>query len=368
MTSWSTVVGREFVGVQTDTDVYEATVAAAKQILPIDTGVVAVAEDDVLRPQASTGNPSQRTTKEIPIATSLPGQVYERGRPYLAADLADVRSAATAHQAGASARDPSTAREYRSLCVVPVGQAGVLILAASEPGTFDAADRDTAVDLADVAAGALERTRPTTAAEPDRLEELASILSHDVKSPLQVARGNVELAMGTCPDERLKTTLAALDRIEELADDLAMLARTDGRVGSMEVVELAEIAGTAWTTVESPGASLTVEDSTALVADRSTTIQLLENLFANAVTHAGPDVTVRIGVHEDGIYVADDGPGIPPDQREAVFDWGNTGGGGSNGLGLAIVRRIAEAHGWTATVAESREGGARFEITGVDDR
>jgi signal transduction histidine kinase len=64
--------------------------------------------------------------------------------------------------------------------------------------------------------------------------------------------------------------------------------------------------------------------------------------------------------------VADDGPGIPPERRDLVFEHGFTDSPDGTGFGLAIVRSIVEAHGWTVSVTESETGGARFEVRGVD--
>ena len=94
--------------------------------------------------------------------------------------------------------------------------------------------------------------------------------------------------------------------------------------------------------------------------------QLLENLFRNAVDHAGEDVTVTVGDLDDEFYVADDGPGISDDERDRVFEDGYSTVEEGAGLGLAIVAGIAEAHGWSVTVTESEDGGARFEVTGVE--
>jgi signal transduction histidine kinase len=76
-------------------------------------------------------------------------------------------------------------------------------------------------------------------------------------------------------------------------------------------------------------------------------------------------VSVRVGPTADGFFVADDGQGVPPAERERVFDPGYTAAGDGTGLGLTIVDRIATAHEWTVGVGESDGGGARFEITGV---
>jgi signal transduction histidine kinase len=82
---------------------------------------------------------------------------------------------------------------------------------------------------------------------------------------------------------------------------------------------------------------------------------------------AADQVTVRVGrAGADGLYVEDDGPGVHPDRREWVFEAGHKSTAGGTGFGLTIVRRIAEAHGWTVTITDGSEGGARFEFGGVE--
>jgi signal transduction histidine kinase len=147
----------------------------------------------------------------------------------------------------------------------------------------------------------------------------------------------------------------------------------------------------AWATVETAEASLVVEDSVDVEADEGRLRELFENLVRNAVEHAGPAPTVRVGrlagsgaerqsqpananggssgcegtdqrTGRSGFYVADDGPGIPPEQRDTVFQHGHTTAADGSGLGLSIVKGIAEAHGWTVDVCEGEGGGACFEI------
>ncbi|MFB6206281.1 MAG: sensor histidine kinase [Haloglomus sp.] len=109
-------------------------------------------------------------------------------------------------------------------------------------------------------------------------------------------------------------------------------------------------------------------EGATVLGDRIRLVEAFENLFQNAVDHAGADVTIHTGPLESGrgVFVADDGPGIPPDRRAAVFEHGHTTSADGTGFGLTIVRRIVEAHGWEITIAESRAGGARFELSGVD--
>jgi len=75
---------------------------------------------------------------------------------------------------------------------------------------------------------------------------------------------------------------------------------------------------------------------------------------------------ITVGRLPDGFYVADDGPGIPPDERDRVFEPGHSTSEDGTGYGLWIVEEIVTAHGWTVDATESATGGARFEITGVE--
>ena len=75
-------------------------------------------------------------------------------------------------------------------------------------------------------------------------------------------------------------------------------------------------------------------------------------------------MVVRVGLLDDGFFIEDTGRGIPPEDREKVFDE-RYSTADSTGLGLSVVARVVEAHGWEIEVTESDEGGARFEITGV---
>jgi signal transduction histidine kinase len=128
-------------------------------------------------------------------------------------------------------------------------------------------------------------------------------------------------------------------------------------------VELGVVARDAWENVATDGADLVIADDLGEVdADESRLAQLFENLYRNAVEHAGEDITVRIGRYPAGFYVEDDGPGIPESEREKVFDSGYTTGEEGTGMGLSIVETIATAHGWEIEVGNGTEDGARFEI------
>ena len=177
-----------------------------------------------------------------------------------------------------------------------------------------------------------------------------------------VAKGRLALAQEECPTEHHADVEWALDRMNALIEDVLTLARQGKVIGDTERVSLSSIAETAWRSVGTDAASLVVEDPGAVDADPDRVLRLFENLLRNAIEHAGREATVAVGALDGGFYLADDGPGIPEDERESVFEHGYSTADANTGLGLTIVRSIADAHGWTIRVVESETGGARFEV------
>jgi PAS domain S-box-containing protein len=199
----------------------------------------------------------------------------------------------------------------------------------------------------------------------ERLEEFSSVVSHDLRNPLQVAQGRLELLAEEVDSEHVDDLRGALDRMGSLIDDLLAIAREGEEAMEFETVPIESAAREAWATVETGTASLVVDAEGAVEADRDQLRQLFENLFGNAVEYAGPNCTVTVGELPDGFYVADDGPGVPAEERDQVFDPGYSTGSAGTGFGLNIVESVAESHGWAISLTESEAGGARFEITGV---
>ena len=200
----------------------------------------------------------------------------------------------------------------------------------------------------------------------ERLEEFASIVSHDLRNPLSVAAGRLELARDECDSEHLDGIADAHERMATLIDDLLTLARDDDGAEGAERVPLREFAEACWKGVQTASASLRIETDRAVYADRSRLRQVFENLVRNAIEHGREDVTITIGDVDGGFYVADDGPGISAANREAVFEPGFTTADGGTGFGLEIIEAVASAHGWDVRVIEAADGGARFEFTGVE--
>ena len=263
----------------------------------------------------------------------------------------------------------------------------------------------------------------------ERLAQFASVVSHGLRNPLNVAAGRLDLAREVCDTEHLDDVADAHDRMAELIDGLLMLAQEGDDIGELEPVDLASLAEVCWGSVETDDATLDVDVDRPIRTDRGRLQRLLENVIRNSVEHgstgprshahgdsvehgstssrtqsgdsvehsstsnrtksddvaehspagsqappdntvehAGDSVRITIGslVDASGFYLEDDGPGIPPEQRESVFEMGTSTDPDGTGFGLSIVEQIAEAHGWSVSVTDAEGGGARFEFSGVD--
>lgn len=199
----------------------------------------------------------------------------------------------------------------------------------------------------------------------EQLSAFASIVSHDLRNPLSVASGHLELLSEECRSERIDPIDRALVRMETLIEDLLSLARSGAEIGELEVVDLATLVYTCWSVVSTADATLENRVSRSLYADRSRLEQLVENLLRNAIEHGGDNVTVTVEELSNGFAIADDGPGIPEAARDELFGLKETANDGATHFGLWIVKQIAASHGWDVRVTESDDGGARFELTGI---
>jgi nitrogen-specific signal transduction histidine kinase len=203
-------------------------------------------------------------------------------------------------------------------------------------------------------------------AKNDRLDSFAEVISHDLRNPLSVAHGRAEVARAEPAPEHFDRIDAAHARMAEIIDDMLTLARSGDPVDAPDVVDIETVARDVWENVTTRDAQLTVEGTRELRADPQRLKQLFENLFRNSVEHgstvADPSVRVRVGTTASGFFVADDGPGIPVDEREAVFRSGVSSGSDGTGIGLAIVQSVVDGHDWAIDVSESEDGGARFDV------
>ncbi|AQL41822.1 histidine kinase [Halorientalis sp. IM1011] len=212
-----------------------------------------------------------------------------------------------------------------------------------------------------------ELVRERTETELEQLERFASVVSHDLRNPMTVAKNRIELEREHRDSEHLESAATAVDRMDDIVDDVLTVVRQGRDVEDTEPVTLESQLSSCRQSVDLRDATVTVTEDIEFAADPDRLRQLFENLLRNALDHAGEGVTVTVGSLRapDGFYVEDDGPGIPGEDRETVFESGYSTREEGTGLGLSIVASIVESHDWEIEVTESEQGGARFEITGV---
>ncbi|MFC5368085.1 GAF domain-containing protein [Salinirubrum litoreum] len=366
---------RDLVRASDPTEIARITVSAARDTLgfPINAVRLYDAESNRLRPVAVPSD-TVETMGDRPIYGPGDGVVWEAFRSGEVIVVEDV-----------SALDDGGNHDgVASAMYLPLGEYGTISIGSTEANHFDDADVQLAKVLAanaSVALGRAEQERELRrretelARQNERLDEFASVVSHDLRNPLSVARGYLDLLSGHRADseewddteaEYLDRIRTAHERIDRLIGDLLTLARQGKSVGETEVISLAAVAHSAWQTVGTAEATLSVVEDTRFRADRDRLCELFENLFRNAIGHAGADASVTVEPCEGGFAVADDGPGIPPAEREQVFERGYTTSDRGTGFGLAIVAEIVAAHGWSVSVEASESGGAQFVVRGVE--
>jgi signal transduction histidine kinase len=225
--------------------------------------------------------------------------------------------------------------------------------------------------------GALDAARTDTQAMLDRQREFVADASHELRTPLTSVLANLELLTEELGGEQAETAEAALRstrRMRRLVGDLLLLARADAhRVQPRRATDLAEVLVEAASELGpmADNHELSLAPGSAVVAGvRDELHRLVLNLLENSVRHTPPGTQIQASTERTGdeavLIVADNGPGIPPELQQRVFERfvrGGRDGARGSGLGLAIVRAVAESHGGTVEMRPPGDGtGTRFVI------
>jgi two-component system OmpR family sensor kinase len=230
----------------------------------------------------------------------------------------------------------------------------------------------------DAMLSALDASRSETEAALVRQREFVADASHELRTPLTSVLANLELLEEELTGEQREAAASALRssrRMRRLVADLLLLARADaGRVAPHEPVDMSEIVTHAAAELEPLAGdheiSVSAPPGANVDGERDELHRLVLNLMENALRHTDPGTAVEATVErrngEVVLAVEDDGPGIPPEMREKVFERFYRGTGdrsGSSGLGLSIVRAVADSHRGSVRLEEPLDGrGARFVV------
>lgn len=211
----------------------------------------------------------------------------------------------------------------------------------------------------------------------DQQRQFISDASHELRSPITATQATLEIAQAN-PDTTnwpvtAQTLYDANARLAALVDDLLLLARLDetGAPDFRDDIDLDEVFLQEARRPHPAKVNLTVEMPARIRGDQATLTRAASNLIDNAARHAtsAVSVTVTKDANDAIVTIADDGPGIPPDELERIFerftrldDSRNRATGGGAGLGLAITKKIVAAHNGTITAANQPNSGAVFTL------
>lgn len=218
------------------------------------------------------------------------------------------------------------------------------------------------------------------AAARERERQLVADAGHELRTPLTSLRTNLDLLAQEGSSERsladedraalLSDVRDQIGELGHLVDDLVQLSRGVEPSGAWETLDLAVVAEGALARVRRRARDVTFEVALSpwwVSGDATALGRAVTNLLDNAVKWSPPDATVIVQLHHGLLSVADEGPGIAPQDRPHVFDRFYRADGArsqpGSGLGLAIVAQAVTQHGGSVSVGASPAGGARFDVT-----
>lgn len=365
-------------------DLLRLVLERLREVIDFKGGSLAIPDDDgLLRIRAAVGiiDDAARAVRVAP-GSGIVGTVFSTGRSFRSGDLDREERVAPA------ARGVGTNRLMRSFLCVPLAHRGrvfgILEIDSSATDAFDDDDQALVETVARMVAGVV---RLSVLAESERRAVIArddffAAVSHDLRSPLTVIRGQTQRLMRRHQDDADGPLLAAVmsqaDRLARIVAGLIDVARS--RAGEPVLIErhpgdlgtfVATVARSLLAPEDLPRLHLDAPPLDA-VFDRVRVEQIVANLVDNALKYSPRGAPIEVAVSHDGtaatLEVADHGLGVPPSERAAIFErftrGEHAGAAAGHGLGLYIVRLAAQAHGGTVEVTDRADGqtGSLFRV------
>ncbi|MEF8832188.1 MAG: PAS domain S-box protein [Candidatus Thermoplasmatota archaeon] len=352
-------ISTKLEGYKSEEEVYSFAIKAAEDILEFDICEINVLEDDKMRHVVrSHAFPEEGSSKlnPLPIDDSVAGKTYLKNSSFLVKDIQKHEEA-----------NP-TLEEFKSAISVPLGDYGVFQALSTEVNHFDEEDLRMAELLMGHVSEALKRVQ---AKEKEKF--LHSLLRHDVGNKNQIIRGYLEMMKKhDIPDELKKLVdkaEVAARNSREIIDKVRKLRKIEkekkiSKVHLSSVID--KVLSGHQNQLERRGINIDLSKCDCKVMGGALLEELFSNLIKNSIQHSNCDgIRINSQIEENKclVTVEDDGVGISDEMKDKIFEKGFKDGESSGtGLGLYMVKEIAESYGGSVEVKDSEMGGARFDI------
>ncbi len=348
-------VSSELQTCQSEAEVFKLAVGTTEEILDFDICSFSKVEDDKIIVKERTSGLPEGDYLERPLEEGgIDAKTYLDQKSYLIKNINKHKDAKPVKS------------KYRSAISIPIGEYGIFQAVDTEFDHFDEVDLQMGELLMNHVSQALERIQVKK-----REEFLHSILRHDVKNKIQVAKGYLQLVEEGGAEvedysDKLQESIENAEKVIEKVRTLQKLEKSEEKkkIKLSSIVD--EVVSEYEEQAEEKGVEIVTRSLGCEVKGGALLSTLFDNLLENSLKHAGCDkIKFSSEIDEDFcvITVEDDGEGIPDSVKEEIFKQGfSQGEYEGSGIGMYIVKEIAESYGGNIEVSDSELGGARFDI------
>ncbi len=338
-------------------DVYSFAVETAEKIFDFDICSFDAVEGDKFVVQATSSGVTKDGITDKKIEESgLAKKTYLAQKPYIIDDVSEEQDA------------EAVKSEYRSAISVPVGNEGVFQAVSKEKSHFDEEDLEMALLLANHVSESLKRIKAT-----EREDFLHSLLRHDVGNKNQIVKGYLELMKDYDLPDEVKELVDKAERASNDSTEIIEKVRKlreieeEGEIGEMDLSSVMEkVSSENQDQLQEKGISLNIDECDGEVKGGPLLKELFSNLVENSMQHSDCDkirIFSQMKADECLVTVEDDGAGISDEKKEKIFEKGfKKGESAGTGLGLYMVKEIAESYGGSVEVKDSNMDGVKLDV------